>query len=178
MTSPSSPGLEGLRAVVTGSTSGIGRATAVALAAAGADVVIHGRDRDRGAEVAEAVHQWKRNAIVDVTDLSDEPALSDFVQRVWAQGRVDIWVNNAGVDVLTGEASQLDFVAKLARLWAVDVRATIMLSRDVGRRMHAAGGGVIINMGWDQASTGMAGHSGELFSGAKGSLQTFSRSPP
>ena len=83
----------------------------------------------------------KRQASAVVTDLAASD-LEDFVDRLWRDGPVDVWVNNAGADVLTGDAAQLSFDEKLARLWAVDVRATIALSRAVGRRMSERGRGV------------------------------------
>src|SRR5207248_205661 len=68
------------------------------------------------------------------------------------------------------------FERKLAALWDVDVRATLLLSRDAGARMKSAGGGVILNMGWDQADTGMEGDSGQLFGATKGAVMAFSKS--
>jgi 3-oxoacyl-[acyl-carrier protein] reductase len=56
------------------------------------------------------------------------------------------------------------------------VKATMYLSRAIGRRMKERGEGVILNMGWDQAATGMEGDSGELFAAAKGAVMAFSRS--
>jgi 3-oxoacyl-[acyl-carrier protein] reductase len=100
-------------------------------------------------------------------------ALLDAAVRL---GALDIWVNNAGADVLTGEAAQWSFERKLAALWKVDVEATMRLSRGVGRRMQQRGGGVLLNMGWDQAETGMEGDSGELFAAAKGAVMAFTRS--
>jgi 3-oxoacyl-[acyl-carrier protein] reductase len=81
-----------------------------------------------------------------------------------------VWINNAGADVLTGEAADWSFDEKLAALWQVDVVATLRLSRNVGERMRGRGRGVILNMGWDQALSGMAGDSGELFGAAKGAV--------
>jgi 3-oxoacyl-[acyl-carrier protein] reductase len=88
---------------------------------------------------------------------------------------IDIWINNAGADTLTGEAAGWSFVRKLEELWAVDVRATLLLSREAGRRMKERGG-VIVNMGWDQAETGMEGDSGQLFAAAKAAVMAFSKS--
>jgi 3-oxoacyl-[acyl-carrier protein] reductase len=87
-----------------------------------------------------------------------------------------VWVNNAGADVLTGEAAKAPFDEKLERLWRVDVRATITLSRAIGRRRAERGRGVIINIGWDQAEAGMAGDSGEMFAAVKGAVMCFTRS--
>ena len=88
----------------------------------------------------------------------------------------DIWVNNAGADVLTGAEAEASFDQKLERLWQVDVLATIRLSRLAGARMKQAGSGAILNMGWDHAQHGMAGDSGEMFAAAKGAVMAFSKS--
>ena len=97
------------------------------------------------------------------------PAEQDrLVEAAWDWRPIDIWINNAGADVLTGDAANWSFEEKLAALWKVDVVATLRLSRAVGQRMHERGHGVILNMGWDQADTGMAGDSGEFFAAVKG----------
>ena len=59
----------------------------------------------------------------------------------------------------------------------MDVAATMLLAREVGRRMKEAGGGVVLNMGWDQAETGMEGDSGELFAATKGAVMAFTQEP-
>jgi 3-oxoacyl-[acyl-carrier protein] reductase len=168
-------------AVVTGASSGIGRAIAVELAAAGADVLIHAGTRAEAAEaVAEQVRSLGRAAAVALARLEDPDRHEPLVARAWDWlNGVDIWVNNAGADVLTGEAASWDFERKLDRLWRVDVMATIRLSRLVGQRMMAAPGDrlpVILNMGWDQAETGMSGDSGEMFAAVKGAVMAFTRS--
>jgi 3-oxoacyl-[acyl-carrier protein] reductase len=168
--------LDGLFAVVTGSTSGIGRAIALELAARGADVGVHGRDRGRADEVCTAIRELKRGAEAVVTDLAGPVNWEHFVEEFWRKRPVDIWVNNAGVDVLTGDAATWSFEKKLVQLWEVDVRGTIALSRAVGRRMVERGSGAIINIGWDQADDGMAGDSGEMFAAVKGSVMAFTRS--
>jgi 3-oxoacyl-[acyl-carrier protein] reductase len=168
--------LDGQWAVVTGSTSGIGKAIALQLADAGAHLIIHGRDAQRAAEVAATVKSFQRDAAVVVTDFNAPLDFEEFVADLWHRQPVDLWVNNAGVDVLTGDAAHWSFGEKLARLWAVDVRGTIDLSRAVGRRMRDRGHGAIINIGWDQAETGMAGDSGEMFAATKGAVMDFTRS--
>jgi 3-oxoacyl-[acyl-carrier protein] reductase len=117
-------------------------------------------------------------------NLSDAEACRRLVEEAWScWGGLDIWINNAGADTLTGEAASWSFERKLQELLAVDVAATMLLSRAVGQRMRdaAKGGGtgvspVIINMGWDQAESGMEGDSGELFAATKGAIMAFSRS--
>jgi 3-oxoacyl-[acyl-carrier protein] reductase len=170
--------LAGRTAVVTGSSSGIGRAIALELAAAGAAVMVHARSRlDAADETAAAVREFGSESTVQLFDLSDEPAHEALVAAAWGwRGDVDIWINNAGADVLTGEAAAWSFERKLDYLWHVDVNATLRLSRLAGVRMKARGTGTIINMGWDQAGHGMAGDSGELFAAVKGAVMAFTKS--
>jgi 2-amino-4-hydroxy-6-hydroxymethyldihydropteridine diphosphokinase len=169
--------LSGLRAAVTGSTSGIGKAIAFALAAGGASVLIHGRrSPEAGEEVARAVRGQGVRSLALMADLRKPGEWKRLVEAAWAcWGGLDIWVNNAGADTLTGEAAAWPFAQKLEELLAVDVTATLMLSRAVGERMRSRGC-AIINMGWDQAATGMEGDSGQLFAAAKGAVMAFSKS--
>lgn len=169
--------LRGQRAVVTGSSSGIGRAIALALARAGADVIVHGyRSVARGEAVAAECRALGAAAWATLADLRSTEDRARLVEQVWGQGPIDVWVNNAGADTLTGEARHWSFERKLEELWRVDVQATIALSRAVGQRMRQRGRGVILTVGWDQAETGMAGDSGELFAAAKGAVMAFTRS--
>jgi 2-amino-4-hydroxy-6-hydroxymethyldihydropteridine diphosphokinase len=176
--SPAGKELAGLRALVTGSTSGIGRAIALALAAAGADVLVHGRrSLTPGQEVADQVRSLGSRSQVFLADLRLEAECRELAGKAWNEwDGLDIWVNNAGADTLTGEAGHWPFERKLAELLAVDVTATMLLSRDIGRRMQAVGKGVLVNMGWDQAETGMDGDSGQLFAAAKAAVMAFSKS--
>ncbi len=170
--------LRGCRAAVLGSTSGIGRAVALALAGAGADVIVHGRASIASAEaVATEVREKGVRAAVLMADLADRAAGDRLVDDAWALwGGLDAWLHIAGADTLTGAAARLPFDAKLDLLWSVDVTATIRLCRAVGRRMKEQGSGTIVTMGWDQAETGMEGDSGELFATTKGAIMAFTRS--
>jgi 3-oxoacyl-[acyl-carrier protein] reductase len=215
--------LENQVAMVSGSSSGIGAAIAVALAQRGADVILHARGNS---ERLEAVQQRIKSlgrksfcVFADFANLSDAPIVSnasapsatppsisgweDFVAEAWGwKNRIDIWVNNAGGDVLTGVASEKSFAEKLDYLWRVDVAATLHLSRCAGARMvqqfenspsytstssptsssnpasdsPATGQFSIVNIGWDQAATGMAGDSGEMFATTKGAIMAMTRS--
>jgi 3-oxoacyl-[acyl-carrier protein] reductase len=170
--------LQGLRVAVLGSTSGIGRAVALALAEAGADVIVHGRSsRDDAECVAAEVRDRGGRSHVLLADLADRDAsdrLADLAWKLW--DGLDAWLQIAGADTLTGPAARHSFDEKLDRLWAVDVVATIRLCRTIGRRMKARGGGAIVTVGWDQAETGMEGDSGELFAATKGAIMAFTRS--
>jgi 3-oxoacyl-[acyl-carrier protein] reductase len=110
--------LTGLRAVVTGSSSGIGRAVALEFARAGADVVVHCRGSDNaGKEVVEEIRALGCAAEFVAADLSVEAELPAFAEKAWrCFGSVEIWVNNAGADLLTGDGAQLPYGVS-QRLW-------------------------------------------------------------
>jgi 3-oxoacyl-[acyl-carrier protein] reductase len=165
-------------AVVTGSSSGIGRAIALELAASGAAVLVHARkSRQQAEEVVSSIRSSGGTAEAFFCDLSEEAGQNELIDCAWKwRDGVDVWVNNAGADVLTGEPASWTFERKLQELWRVDVAATLRLSRMIGRRMKQRGSGVILNMGWDQAERGMAGDSGELFAATKGAIMAFTRS--
>jgi 3-oxoacyl-[acyl-carrier protein] reductase len=169
--------LNGQSAVVTGSSSGIGRAIALELANAGADVLVHARSNKQGAEEVSALaRSIGRDAKIVTADLAETSQQDQLVATAWNWRPIDIWVNNAGADVLTGEAASWSFDEKLHALWQVDVVATVRLSRAVGLLMRKRGQGVILNMGWDQVESGMDGDSGEMFGAAKGAVTAATRS--
>jgi 3-oxoacyl-[acyl-carrier protein] reductase len=169
--------LKGLRALVTGSTSGIGLTIAKALVEDGGAVIIHGKSADRAANVAKWLQQMAVPCREIVADLREPSAVDRLAHAAWNlwQG-LDIVVLNAGADTLTGEAAKWPFERKLAELWAVDVQATIQLARQLGTAMKQQGHGVILTMGWDQAETGMEGDSGQLFAATKGAVMAFTKS--
>ncbi|WP_231943769.1 SDR family NAD(P)-dependent oxidoreductase [Aeoliella mucimassa] len=169
--------MAGRSAVVTGSASGIGRAIALAFAYSGADVHLHTRANRAGlAELREQMTSLGVGGSDFVGDLADSSTCQALVAQTCGSGAVDLWVNNAGVDVLTGPAADWSFDRKLEALWQVDVRATMELSRAVGERMLACGQGNIINIGWDQAEFGMEGDSGQMFAAVKAAVMAFTRS--
>lgn len=170
--------LTGMKALVTGSSSGIGKAIALELADAGADVLIHYRNSSQSAEevVQEIQSRGRKSAALSI-DLARQDQYPDFINRAFEEwGALDIWVNNAGVDLLTGAEAKLEYDQKLEKLFDVDVRGTVLLSREVGRRMQAQGSGCLLNIGWDQSDRGMEGDSGELFATSKNAIMGFSRS--
>ncbi len=169
--------LAGLRALVTGSTSGIGRAIANAFASQGADVLIHGRDGNVAERIADAARKLGVRAEYELADLSDPAQVTQLASEAWdAFSGLDVLVCNAGADTLTGEAAKWSFDEKLEALLTVDLKATMRLSRDIGARMKARGRGCIITIGWDQAESGMEGDSGQLFAAVKGAVMCFTRS--
>lgn len=171
--------LTGRRILVTGSSSGIGRAMALELAAAGADIILHGRQATGRIElVAKEIAGLRRRVQIVTQDLAASHAAPEELSRsAW-----ELWdgldgaVLNAGVDLLTGDNRQRPYAEKLDLLLNVDLRASVLMARDLGTRMKAAGRGSIITIGWDQADRGMEGDSAELFSAAKNAVMGFTRS--
>lgn len=162
---PTHQPLAGLRALVTGSTSGIGAAIASEFEACGAEVIRHGRG-------------WRSGGARFIAADLREPAQADrLANQSWEPAAgLDVLVCNAGADTLTGDGAKMSFEDKLEELLAVDLKGTMRLARDIGARMKARGRGAIITIGWDQAETGMEGDSGQLFAAVKGAMMCFTRS--
>lgn len=173
--------LQGKVAVVTGASSGIGRATALELGRRGANVIIHGNRNLEGLQQTSRLLMAQRVSTQVVTaDLTRHDSCLELVNSTYHwQQRIDIWVNNAGADILTGSVAKAPFHDKLDLLWNVDVRATITLGRMVGSRMLEQPPGnarpVIINIGWDQAIDGIEGDAGMLFGPTKAAVMAFSQ---
>jgi NAD(P)-dependent dehydrogenase (short-subunit alcohol dehydrogenase family) len=145
-------GLEGKRALVTGATSGIGRAAAEALARDGAYVLISGRSAERGGDVVEAIGAAGGEAELVPADLASADDVRALAGR--ASG-VDILVNNAGVfpGGLTHELPESVF----DETFAVNVKAPFFLTAAIAPQMAARGGGAIVNVTTMVAEFGMAG---------------------
>ena len=168
-----------MRVLVTGGSSGIGRAIAIAAAHAGGDIALTYRANERGArDVAREIESIGRRARILRLDLSEQASVTALGSAVrGALGGVDTWVNNAGADVLTGPGASLSLTEKLDLLLRVDLRGTMLASWQAAELMSAQhGGGVIINMSWDHVLTGMAGMEAQLFSAVKGGVLAFSKS--
>jgi 3-oxoacyl-[acyl-carrier protein] reductase len=171
--------LDGVRAVVTGASSGIGAAIAEAFGGAGATVLATHRDSAEAASgVIDRIARLGGRAFVAQADLSTSGACEALVAEARERlGGFDVWVNNAGADVLTGEAADWDWERKLDLLLAVDLKGTVACSYAAGAMMREQpGGGTILNMSWDQVTAGMAGENPELFSAVKGGVLAFSKS--
>jgi len=173
--------LENKVAVVTGSSSGIGRTTALELSRRGASVVLHGfRNLEGLQNTARQLMIQRTEARIVLADLGQVESCQRLVQSAFAwKGHIDIWINNAGADILTGPLAKLSFAEKLEQLWNVDVKATMLLGRMVGERMHhqvtMGMRPVIINIGWDQAQAGIEGDAGMLFGPTKSAVMAFSQ---
>ena len=164
---------------MTGASSGIGRAIAETYAAEGAVVLLtHRGSPERAREVADAIAARGGRAHVRQADLATREACERLVAAAREElGGLDVWVNNAGADVLTGEAAAWEWERKLDVLLAVDLKGTIACSYAAGEVMgRQERGGTIVNMSWDHVVSGMAGDDPQLFSAVKGGVLSFSKS--
>ena len=150
--------LRGRTALVTGGSSGLGRATALALAAAGADVAVLARGSADLEQTAEQVRLRGVRACAGVVDLADADGIERAVRQVRGElGGVDVLVNAAGTDA-PGSVAELD-VSAWDRVLAVNLRASFLLARAVWPDMRERGGGTIVNVssvagrrGWANAA--------------------------
>lgn len=169
--------LSGRRAVVTGASTGIGRAVATAFAAEGARVVINYANN---VSAAEALQRELEAGGAETTCIRADVSQADDIDRLVREaaawlGGIDLWANIAGADILTGAAAGASDREKLARLLEVDLRGTILCS---WAAIDAMGddGGVILNMSWDLALVGMARRNPEMFAATKAGITGFTRS--
>jgi NAD(P)-dependent dehydrogenase (short-subunit alcohol dehydrogenase family) len=160
--------LEGQRALVTGATSGIGRAVALQLARDGAEVVVHGRDAARGAETVDEITAAGGKASFVPADLSDA---ADVQRLAGDVGDIDILVNNAGIAVFaaTGEFD----LAAFDKMFASNVRAPFFLVGAIAPGMAARGHGSIVSLSSMAGGVGLVG--GAAYGATKASLEAMTR---
>jgi NAD(P)-dependent dehydrogenase (short-subunit alcohol dehydrogenase family) len=161
--------LAGKTALVTGATSGIGKAAALKLAELGATVLVHGRDAGRGVAVVEQIELTGGQARFLGADLSDPADVARLAAQV---DSVDILVNNAGSSWF-GPSSELS-VATYDRLFDGNVRSAYLLTAAIAPAMARNGGGNIINVGSMVATVGLPGSA--AYSATKAALVAMTRS--
>lgn len=138
--------LSGRTALVTGASRGIGRALALGLAAAGADVAVSARDVASLEEVRVEVEALGRKAFVLPADVTDADACAQLVDNaVAALGHLDVLVNNAGGSTFFGPFSNLRF-AGWEKTMRLNVDSIVHVSQVAGRHMVERGSGSVINV--------------------------------
>ena len=164
--------LKGKVAIVTGGSSGMGRASALALAERGASIVVAARSAARGQEVVNGLTSAGRDALFVETDVSSVGSCRALVRRtVEALGRVDILVNCAGTWSL---ASALEVTEEeWDRQFAVNVKGAFFCAQAVIPQMVERGSGKIINIASVASFAGFPGAS--LYCATKGALATLTK---
>jgi NAD(P)-dependent dehydrogenase (short-subunit alcohol dehydrogenase family) len=168
MTTSQSRSMEGQIALVTGATSGIGRAIALELAREGASVIVHGRDVERGSKVVQEIEGAGGKARFVRADLGK----AEDVERLAAEaGAVDILINNAGL-ALFGATAEMD-AGKFDLLFAGNVRAPFLLVGALAPGMVSRGKGSIVNIGSMAGALGLAG--GAAYGATKAALSSMTQ---
>jgi NAD(P)-dependent dehydrogenase (short-subunit alcohol dehydrogenase family) len=160
--------LDGQRALVTGATAGLGRAIALQLARDGADVIVHGRDPERGARVVEEIAAAGGTARFVSADISDPESVARLAREA---GDVDILVNNAGFSVWgpTAEFDLDDFDA----MYAGNVRAPFQLVAAMAPAMVRRRAGSVINVSSMAGRIGLSG--GAAYGATKAAIASLTR---
>ena len=156
-------------ALVTGATSGIGRAAALKLAQDGFKVLVHGRDTERGAAVVKKIESAGGSAEFLTADLTDVRAIRHLAA---AAGDVDVLVNNAGFSWF-GPTAELE-PDRYDELFDANVRSAYFLTAAIAPRMAERGRGTVINVGSMAGQIGLAG--GAAYSATKAALASLTRS--
>jgi NAD(P)-dependent dehydrogenase (short-subunit alcohol dehydrogenase family) len=156
-------------ALVTGATSGIGRASAEKLARDGFKVLVHGRDAERGAAVVKGIEGLGGRAEFIAADLTDVTAVK---QLAAAADGVDVLVNNAGFSWF-GPTADLE-PDTFDALFDANVRSAYYLTAVIAPAMAERGEGVVINLGSMAGQIGLAG--GAAYSATKAALTSLTRS--
>jgi len=160
--------LQDQKALVTGATSGIGRAIALQLARDGAEVIVHGRDAERGAATVKEIVGAGGKARFVLADLTKPAEVRRLAKEA---GDVDILINNAGL-ALFGATAEFD-LERFDALFAGNVRAPFLLVAALAPGMAARGRGSIINMSSMAGQIGLAG--GAAYGATKASLSSMTR---
>jgi NAD(P)-dependent dehydrogenase (short-subunit alcohol dehydrogenase family) len=160
--------LHGLKALVTGATSGLGRAIAFQLARDGADVTVHGRDTARGARTVEEIQLQGGRAHFVAADLNDAASVTRLAKEV---GDIDILVNNAGFAVWG--PTETFAIASFDAMFAANVRAPFFLVSALAPGMVARGTGSIINISSMAGRLGLAG--GAAYGATKAALASLTQ---
>ncbi len=170
--------LDDKTAVITGASSGIGRAIAIAFANDGAQVIVnYNKSQDKAEQVVKEIELAGGKAYAIQADVSQQNDIDRLAKEAQTKlGAIDIWVNNAGADILTGAGAELIDNEKMERLIAIDLKGTINCCWTVVPLMKQQGSGVIINMSWDQATHGFRGKNPQMFAAVKAGILGFSRS--
>ena len=165
--------LTGKTALVTGATSGIGKATALSMAAAGATVAVSGRDEKKGQAVVDAIRKSGGSAVYVAADLVDAHAALDLASRATQAlgGSIDVLVNSAGIFPFGPTDSHDE--ATFDGVYAVNVKAPWFLVAEIAPSMAKRGSGAIVNVSTMVAQFGANGMA--LYGSSKAALELLTK---
>lgn len=172
------PRLEHKTVVITGASSGIGESIATTFAREGAHVVVnYNNSKAKAEQIVRQINGGGGQAVAIRANVAEPKDVSFLIDDALSElGQVDIWVNNAGADILTGKGAELSEQEKLQSLIDIDLKGTIHCCWGIVPVMEQAGHGVIINMTWDLAIHGFQGRNPQMFAAAKAGVIGFSQS--
>ncbi len=161
--------LKGKTVLITGSTTGIGKATAKYCAEMGAKVMIHGRNKDRAKEVCDEIGHNTQFVIAELDDVDAPKKIIDAT--IDAYGEINGLVNNAGIyprnDIHTATVEDFN------RIMAINLQAPLFISQQAVKHFLKQGGGAIVNIGSINAYCGQ--NDLLIYSASKGGLMTLTR---
>lgn len=167
--------LKGKVALVTGGTSGIGKAAALALSRAGAKVVVAGRRDSEGQAVVDAIKKSGGEAFFVKTDVSREADVKALVdETVSAFGHLDVAFNNAGIEGQMGLTTDTQTAENFDLIFNINVKGVLLSMKHETAAMLRNGGGSIVNMSSIAGHVGFAG--GGVYVASKHAVEGLSKS--
>ncbi|MFB2598679.1 SDR family NAD(P)-dependent oxidoreductase [Herbiconiux sp. P17] len=165
--------LSGKTALITGSTSGIGRTIALLLASQGAHVIVSGRDAERGADTVARITSAGGEADFVGADLNDLTSVANLATQAAAagNGRVDILVNAAGIYPFAPSVELTP--QQFDDIYNLNVKAPFFLTTALAPAMAERGEGVVVNVSTTLATKGIAGAS--LYASSKAAVETLTK---
>jgi NAD(P)-dependent dehydrogenase (short-subunit alcohol dehydrogenase family) len=166
--------VQGKKVLITGGSSGIGRATALKLAAAGAEVLIVARDPEKLAQVRQEIESHGGKVWTCSSDIADPAACDEFVTRLLAEhGYVDVLVNNAGHSIRRAIENTYNRLHDFERLMRINYHAAVRVTLGLLPSMVARGSGHVINI----SSIGVLSNAPRFaaYNASKAALEAFSR---
>jgi NAD(P)-dependent dehydrogenase (short-subunit alcohol dehydrogenase family) len=167
--------LENKVAVVTGGTSGIGKAAALALAKAGAKIVVAGRRENEGNAVVKDIEKAGGKALFVKTDVSREADVKALMDKAVANfGRLDIAFNNAGIEGQMGLTTDTQTSENYQSVFDINVKGVLLSMKHEAAAMLRNGGGSIVNTSSIAGQIGLAG--GGVYVASKHAVNGLSKS--
>jgi len=163
--------LSGRRALITGSSAGIGLAVAQALGQAGAHVIINGRTASKVDQAMQALQAQRLSASAQVFDVTEPDSVREAVDQIEAQGPIDILVNNAGMQIRGPLQDYADSDWRM--IMKTNLDSVYFVGQAVARKMIPRGRGKIINICSVQSELGRPGIA--PYTATKGAVKMFTK---